>query len=52
MMTLKIPCFVLIFFMTVIISLVAEENSFASDDSRDYTIFFSGNVVGELDACG
>ena len=52
MMTLKIPCFTLLLFMTISISFVAEKNSFALGNSTDYTIFFSGNVVGELDVCG
>ncbi len=41
------------FYLFVCLSLLLPECGFsAADKSADFTIFFSGNVIGELDDCG
>jgi len=35
-----------------LISMLSAGNINANDDSVNFTIFFSGNVTGELDVCG
>ncbi len=52
MITLRPTCFAFIVFMTFIISVATEQSSVANEVSLNFTVFFSGNVLGELDACG
>lgn len=35
-----------------LISMFSSANINAADESVNFTIFFSGNVIGELDVCG
>lgn len=49
----RIIRYVLVFSLTLFVfTSLLPDRTIASDEPAEFTIFYSGNVLGELDVCG